>query len=288
MSNFSDIFILANVNVALELATIDIVILALSMLGVVFLGYWLLGYAGPVNLDGCPIRRNRLSFYLPFAHIGVWAILVALATTIIEQACNNLPSWQQEFFNFLVMTLVELVLLVFMFCFARQGFARRLKGFGFNVRTIGSDFLAAVVNFISVLPLVLMGIWLVIYLGHLIGGPDFKMPTNEGLTVILENPQVALRVLMFVFVIIVVPIFEEVLFRGMLQSVVRGFTSRPWQAILLTSGAFALMHPRMHLPALFALSCCMGYAYERSGSLFRPIFIHALFNGASVTAALFS
>ena len=288
MADFSDIFIFAQVDAILELTGVDITILTLCALGVVFLAYWLLGYAGPVNLTSCPVRRNRLPLYLPFAHIAAWVILAALATIIISQTSNKLPLWQQEFFNFLAITLVELVLVFFMLCFARQGFARRLKGFGLNPRTMGSDFLAAVVNFISVLPLVLLGIRLVTYLGYLIGGPDFQIQTNEGLTVILDNPQVSLRALMFVFVVIVVPIFEEVLFRGMLQSVIRGFTSRPWHAILLTSAAFAVLHPWMHLPALFVLSCCMGYAYERSGSLFRAIFIHALFNASSVAAALCS
>jgi len=288
MADFSDIFIFAQVDAILELTGVDITILTLCALGVVFLAYWLLGYAGPVSLTGCPVRRNRLPLYLPFAHIAAWVILAALATIITGQTSNKLPLWRQEFFNFLAITLVELLLVVFILCFARQGFARRLKGFGLNPRTMGSDFLAAVVNFISVLPLVLLGIRLVTYLGHLISGPDFQMQTNEGLTVILDNPQVSLRVLMFVFVVIVVPIFEEVLFRGMLQSVIRGFTRRPWHAILLTSAAFTMLHPWMHLPALFVLSCCMGYAYERSGSLFRAIFIHALFNASSVAAALCS
>jgi membrane protease YdiL (CAAX protease family) len=288
MLDISETFIFAQADAILELAAFDIIMLTLCALGVVFLAYWLLGYAGPVNLAGCPVRRNRLPAYLPFAHIAGWITLAVLATTIIGQTSNKLPLWRQELFNFLAITVIELVLIVFILYFARQGFARRLKGFGLNVRTIGSDFLAAVVNFISVLPLVLTGIWLVTYLGRLIVGSDFQIQANEGLVVIVENSQLSLRVLMFVFVIIVVPIFEEILFRGMLQSVIRGFNSRPWQAILLTSVAFAMLHPLMHLPALFVLSCCMGYAYEKSGSLFRPIFIHGLFNAASVTAALIS
>ncbi|MFC1763630.1 type II CAAX prenyl endopeptidase Rce1 family protein [Planctomycetota bacterium] len=30
----------------------------------------------------------------------------------------------------------------------------------------------------------------------------------------------------------------------------------------------------------------MGYSYEKSGSLWRPIFIHALFNGVTVASHL--
>jgi membrane protease YdiL (CAAX protease family) len=47
------------------------------------------------------------------------------------------------------------------------------------------------------------------------------------------------------------------------------------------------MHEEMsHRPALFVLGVCMGYAYERSGSLWRPIFIHAIFNATNVLAIM--
>jgi membrane protease YdiL (CAAX protease family) len=37
---------------------------------------------------------------------------------------------------------------------------------------------------------------------------------------------------------------------------------------------------------LFVLGVTMGYAYEKSGSLLRSIFIHAMFNGISIVANL--
>jgi membrane protease YdiL (CAAX protease family) len=123
-------------------------------------------------------------------------------------------------------------------------------------------------------------------LGRLFVGPDFNMQTNEGLAVVRDNSQPLLRALMCVFLILIASVFEEMLFRGILQSVIRGLTPGPWEAIVITSVFFALSHPWTHLPALFVLSCCMGYAYEKSGSLLRPIFIHALFNAANITAAL--
>jgi membrane protease YdiL (CAAX protease family) len=42
-----------------------------------------------------------------------------------------------------------------------------------------------------------------------------------------------------------------------------------------------------HWPALFVLGVCLGYSYEKSGSLFRPIFIHLFFNVSSVAIALY-
>jgi len=261
---------------------------ALCATGGVFLVYWFCGFAGPVNLSRCPIRRNRLPVYLPFVLMAVWVVVIFDVVAMVDLATAGLPLWRQEVFRYLALGVIELVLIVFFICFAWDSFARRLAGFGLNPRTIVRDFVAAVVNLISVFPLVLLGIWLAIYLGRLFVGPDFQMQTNEGLAVVTENPQPLLRVLMFVFLILIAPVFEEMLFRGILQSVMRGLTTRPWEAIVITSVVFALSHPHTHLPALFALSCCMGYAYEKSGSLLRPILIHALFNAASITAALVS
>ncbi len=286
MPNLSYISVFDRVVAVSKANTVDIFVLALCALGVMFLVYWLAGFAGPVSLARCPVRRNRLPVYLPFVLMAVWLVVVFDAMLMIDLAVAGLPLWRQEVFKYLALSIIELVLIVFFVCFGWHSFARRLAGFGLNPRTVVRDFLAAIVNLISVLPLVLLGIWLAIYLGRLAAGPDFEMQANEGLTVVVQNSQPLLRVLMFVFLIFIAPVFEEMLFRGMLQSVMRGLTRRPWEAIAMTSVFFAVSHPWTHLPALFVLSCCMGYAYEKSGSLMRPIFIHALFNAASITAAL--
>ncbi|MFZ9024246.1 MAG: type II CAAX prenyl endopeptidase Rce1 family protein [Anaerohalosphaeraceae bacterium] len=49
---------------------------------------------------------------------------------------------------------------------------------------------------------------------------------------------------------------------------------------------FAILHTPTHIPALFILSVGLGYAYERSGSLLRPILMHIFFNGLSITMTL--
>jgi membrane protease YdiL (CAAX protease family) len=41
------------------------------------------------------------------------------------------------------------------------------------------------------------------------------------------------------------------------------------------------------MPPLFVLAVCFGYVYERTGKLWAPILMHALFNATSITLALF-
>ena len=60
-----------------------------------------------------------------------------------------------------------------------------------------------------------------------------------------------------------------------------------WLAITVSAGVFALCHVavRESVPALFVLGLVLGYAYEKSGSLWRPIMIHLVFNGLSLLTA---
>ena len=113
------------------------------------------------------------------------------------------------------------------------------------------------------------------------------MPRHEELKEIMAYPQWQVRALIIFTTILVVPLAEEIFFRGMFQTVLRSYIIRPWPAIIFASLVFVMFHENPeHWPALFALSVCLGYSYEKSGSLFRPIFIHSMFNALSVFAAL--
>jgi hypothetical protein len=54
-----------------------------------------------------------------------------------------------------------------------------------------------------------------------------------------------------------------------------------WIAVIITSVVFALVHPLWTAPLIFLLAVCLGYAYERTGSLWVPIVMHAMFNISS-------
>jgi membrane protease YdiL (CAAX protease family) len=66
-------------------------------------------------------------------------------------------------------------------------------------------------------------------------------------------------------------------------------TDRPvarWLAVVITSVVFAIIHPLWTAPMIFLLSLCLGYAYERTGSLWVPIIMHAMFNTSSTVMFL--
>ncbi len=80
--------------------------------------------------------------------------------------------------------------------------------------------------------------------------------------------------------------FEEVLYRGTLQTLIARLTRSQWLAILFASLIFASRHIPVAnaevLPGLFVLSAGMGFAYVRTGRLITPIIIHVLFNAMNI------
>lgn len=104
--------------------------------------------------------------------------------------------------------------------------------------------------------------------------------------------------LFFVFALVictVIPFLEEVIFRGFLQTTLRGYVGR-WGAIVLTSIIFALAHfsrsqgvgNGVLLFSLFVLSLFLCFLYERQRNIFASIGLHATFNLLSILSLLFT
>ena len=170
---------------------------------------------------------------------------------------------------------------------ARLTFARGLKGLGLNPKTIPRDFVAAFLNLFAITPVVLGAIILTTIVGKLVFGDKFQMPQHEELKQIIAYSQWQVRAPDCLYCHCSRAVCGGAYFRGMIQTAVRSYILRPWPAIFVTSLVFIVFHANPeHWLALFALSLCLGYTYEKSGSLFRSVFVHALFNAMSVLAAL--
>lgn len=104
----------------------------------------------------------------------------------------------------------------------------------------------------------------------------------------------SLLVVLIFCIILIVPMIEELLFRGFLQNWIKKFMD-PWKAIAVTSLIFALFHfsPTQGMGnieliiSLFILSCFLGFIYERQKSLWAPFFLHSIFNTVSIMLILY-
>lgn len=91
-------------------------------------------------------------------------------------------------------------------------------------------------------------------------------------------------------VVLLVPMIEEVIFRGGIQGCLRGMTRSPWVAIVLAAILFGSMHigsaAAVAIPGLIVFGMGLGIVYERSGNLLAPMVMHGLFNAGNVALLL--
>jgi|MDTC01.1.fsa_nt_gb membrane protease YdiL (CAAX protease family) len=114
-----------------------------------------------------------------------------------------------------------------------------------------------------------------------------ELPPQPVVSAFLDSPDLAFRLIMLVTVVVVAPVFEEVMFRGYLYGVSKKFTDR-FFAVVFSSSVFALVHSgAITVVPIFTLALFLTLAYELTGCLLVPITIHMLFNLANVLGMLF-
>jgi len=134
---------------------------------------------------------------------------------------------------------------------------------------------------------VAVGELLSVILYYLFQTPEIDQLAVRSLKMITDYPLLYFSTLSSM--VLLVPIMEETLFRGYLQSWLRGMMGRT-TAIAITSAIFALFHFSFsqgvsnieYLVALFILSCYLGFVYERQRTLWASIGLHFFFNAISV------
>jgi len=97
----------------------------------------------------------------------------------------------------------------------------------------------------------------------------------------------AFRLMLAFVAIVTAPLTEELLFRGFLYGVVKRVTDR-WFAAVFTAMIFSIVHFHVgSAPPLFLLGLCLAIAYEQTGCLLVPIFMHAMFNAWNVAMLVY-
>jgi membrane protease YdiL (CAAX protease family) len=280
LSRFSQAFRSSVFEVFAEPVAFGMVVLGA---GVLYL--WHALYDGPRALDRAPVRRTRINPFFSLVLVFVYLVSTAVLAGGIDMFFKGkTESAAAKVTTYTSLALVEILLIAGMLWVAGHTFARRLKGLGLRPAMLPNDLRWAPVHLAAVYPLILFGLWCVLFAGRLFAGSDYSMQEHQSLQTLTATDSALMRWLIVIFAVLIVPVFEELLFRGFVQTSITAWTGHPWLAILATSLLFTVLHPWQHQLGLFFLSCGFGYAYERSGSLFRPIIMHMLFNGLSVTA----
>lgn len=255
--------------------------------GVLILISWLVRNKGFSGVEFAHARVNKMRLHTPLMQLFIWIFLGNVSGYLVRLRFGDPLSVQGQIAISIGLLAVSLGMICSILIVVFLNFHGRFEGFGLNYRTLPKDIGWGVVNYVAVFPVVIFSVWLVVYVCKLFMGADFELPKHSNLE-LLTQVHIVFRVIVVFSSVLVVPVFEELLFRGLIQTTLRTHLHSPWLAIILTSLVFVVMHGIwMHWLPLMALSICLGYSYEKSGSILRPICIHAMFNSVSIAGALF-
>jgi membrane protease YdiL (CAAX protease family) len=105
---------------------------------------------------------------------------------------------------------------------------------------------------------------------------------QTAVTLLVDAKSWYLRAYLGGFAVMLAPVAEEFIFRGMLYPFVKQLGS-PRCAFFGTSAIFALIHlDAGTLVPLFVLALVLTWLYEKTDNLLAPITAHSLFNGANL------
>jgi len=259
----------------------------LPLLGLCVFGYWLIKTSlGRRALVESRVRRNMMSPAFPWAFLLLWFCVTMVAALIVDWSSAESSEPGRVLAQTITQAVTNTIFGVGGLMLARNFFARRLKGFGINFKNIPRDAVCAAAYLFAGWPVVLAALQVTLLAGRLIYGGDYQIEQHEELRLLQSHMQGPIRAAILISGAIVTPFFEEVLFRGLIQSAIRSLVSGPWLAIAISSAVFAAVHPQGHWAGIFIMGMLFGYAYEKSGSLLRPMFIHVLFNGLTLIAVM--
>ncbi|MCS7034569.1 MAG: CPBP family intramembrane metalloprotease [Phycisphaerae bacterium] len=160
-----------------------------------------------------------------------------------------------------------------------------LARLGFTWQRLRRAPMVAILAILVTYPLVF---WSLHGLEHFYQLIEFEHPReHEILRLLGEQSSPALRMALALAAIVAAPLFEELFFRGGLQTLLSRLlrahesAGRAWLAIIVTSVPFALIHSLWMAPVIFLLSLCFGYVYQRTANLPAVILMHAIFNATN-------
>ena len=168
---------------------------------------------------------------------------------------------------------------ILMAIFFRLHGIRLSEGLGLRNKNLLRSLALAFVVFIVILP-VAYGLGQVSTM--LMEKMHWTPKKEEAVALVTDASSLASAIYLGFFAIVLAPVAEEFIFRGVLFPFVKqlGFPRTAWIGISLL---FALVHlSAAYFIPLFVLALALTWLYERTDNLLAPIFVHALFNAVGI------
>jgi membrane protease YdiL (CAAX protease family) len=264
--------------------------------------FWRRGFFSVPENNNQKVGLSVVEVIIPFALyliIGLFTstilIVVGISTGYVDSSSDSLhfSSSQQPWVN--LFSFAVMAISLFIFCFFQQKKVMHIffwSGVGSQKwKYFSRHFLLGAMSWLVSFPCVLLASNAAAFLTFLWTGPIDGLDQIAVKHLKSSMVEPLLFSITILFLSVIVPIMEEVLFRGYLQTWLRQYLKQI-QSISITSFIFALFHYSSSqgaknfelFSALFLLSCFLGYLRERQKNLWAPIGLHCIFNFMSIVS----
>ena len=198
---------------------------------------------------------------------------ISLVELFSKNISNELSQSLKIFFGYLFMAIPPLGIVYYQIKSLHGQFTFKKDYLQFNFLPIKYSIIQGIKGWLTIVPFVLL---ISLIMNSLI---DNQNGSNPLLEIVLNNNNYLSFFLLFVTTTILAPLFEEIIFRGILLPTLSkdfGIIS----GIIVSAFIFALAHLSLgEMPPLFVLGIGLGITRIASGSLFSSVIMHSLWNG---------
>ncbi len=247
----------------------------------VFKYLWILIKSKAINwADYEPLNLNVLDMILlisgGFVVLGE-VISPVISITLVDILSKNLSYEITQslkiFFGYLFMAIPPLYIIYRQIKFIDKSFSFKKDYFQFKIKPIKSAISQGFRGWIMIIPFVLLTSLIM----NLI--VENQAGSNPLLEIVLNNNNYFAFILLFLTTTLIAPLFEEIIFRGVLLPVLTKDYGRTI-GILISSFVFALAHLSLNeFPPLFVLGIGLATTRLISGRLFSSVVMHSFWNG---------
>ena len=231
----------------------------------------------PPNRPTDKLLSIGLSLLKAIGYVGIWlavqTVLVTVFTVVV--AIDNRGLSQKELSDLvtkysieltLITNLITLGIFVVIFLLLRKSFLARIKANTPQPLTLAPTGILGVSAQFSTL--FILGLLMAFF-------PADWIESMEQNSEIMNN---ANQTVVFITTVIMAPIFEEIMCRGLILGTLRKSMNK-WVAIVLSALIFGVIHGNaIQIIYATALGILLGWIYTKTNSIFIPMLCHLTFN----------
>ncbi len=217
--------------------------------------------------------------FVVIGEVALPAFIVPIADLFFKEVASPLKDSLRVFIGYCSMTIGPLIILRYQL---KSIVSSKIDGgwLQWRFKPIGESVLKSINGWLMIMPLVLCIGWLMTQWVGDQGG------SNPLLDLVLSSNELIPLLLLLITTVILAPIFEELIFRGILLPVLAEKMGKTG-GVVISALIFALAHLSVgELPPLFVLGIGLGVMRLSSGRLFPCALMHSLWNGVTFASLL--